>query len=88
MTSLPNAASRPPLDVIVRVAMRKRGKAAGMSSNRPNARRRLRAGWIAFGAAVLFGFGLLGIDNRWAHLVAFLLPPPTIIVALRLPERR
>jgi hypothetical protein len=43
---------------------------------------------VAFGVAVLIGFALLGIDNRWAHLAAFLLPTLTILVAARLLERK
>jgi hypothetical protein len=60
----------------------------GMSGDRPRIRRLPLGAWIAFGVAVLIGFALLGVDNRWAHLVAFLLPALTITVATRLLERK
>lgn len=59
-----------------------------MSGDRPGIRRPPRGAWIAFSIAALIGLALLGVDNRWAHLVAFLLPALTIAVAARLLERR
>jgi hypothetical protein len=59
-----------------------------MSGDRPIIRWPPRGAWIAFGVAALVGLALLGVDNRWAHLVAFLLPVLTIVVAARLLEGR
>jgi hypothetical protein len=62
--------------------------AAGMTGKQPRIRRLPRGAWVAFGLAALIGFALLGVDNRWAHLVSFLLPALTLAAATRLLERK
>jgi hypothetical protein len=57
-----------------------------MSGNRLRIQRLPRGAWVAFSVAAIVGFALLWVDNRWAHLVAFLLPALTIVVAARLLE--
>jgi MFS-type transporter involved in bile tolerance (Atg22 family) len=44
-----------------------------MDPDRPGGRRFPVRVWVAIGVAVLIGLFLLSIDNRWAHLAAFLL---------------